>query len=692
MAVAPLRAGAVIEFKDKKGILLAICKRLEGTSLRLLTESGKEFSYPADKVAHVTSHMLDPTLSDPHLKERLAAIRDRVLGVAGSIELADLWEFFSGSETDGITLEEMARTYFGESTGSDHQSALLRALHDDPLYFKKKGELYVPKPAEAVAETRRQLAEQDRRQRERGDALAWFRAARLGHTPPRPEGLERHIDLLRGLAIHREDFAGYTEAAGLLHELGEEVPDGAFGFLVEIGDFGPDENLMLLKEGIPTGFSPELVAAANEGLAASPVVLEAAAALASLYVPGGSPQLTCGPGGLPRLDLQELPAISVDDSETRDIDDALSLERLADGFRIGVHIADLSAAVPKDSPLDREAFRRATTVYLPDRTIPMIPEAISHEAASLLSGQPRLALSLFADVDTEARLRSFFFSPSVLRVERAATYEEAAEMLEDPAHPLAPLGALASKLREQRIGRGARVFERAELKIRVAPDGTITLKKRQGESVADVVVSELMILANQCAGVFCAGRAVAAVYRVQPPPQEEIAAGAGAVSRRFLTMVKKIQVQTSPGPHWGLGLESYAQMTSPIRRYLDLVMHRQLRRALGEGDSGYTEDALREAIGGAESAVEAAHNTQRWSNKYWLLKYLSGRVGEPTPAVIQEVRDESYLVQLTDYLFDIPFYPPPGRKYQVGDLLEVRVKAVDPRKGLLKVQEAGGRR
>ncbi|MBI3891706.1 MAG: RNB domain-containing ribonuclease, partial [Candidatus Wallbacteria bacterium] len=507
-------------------------------------------------------------------------------------------------------------------------------------------------------------------------AIAWLRAARIGRPPPPPEGLERHPGRREGGALPREGSSDYTEAAALLRDLGEEVPDGAFPLLVEIGVFGPDENLLLRKERIPTVFPPEVVAEAEAASAEVPVAIETELALAG----NGAP--------LSRLDLRELDVLSIDDSETLEIDDAVSLEKLADGFRIGIHIADLSHAVPQGSKLDRDALRRGTTIYMPDRTIPMLPEPISHGAASLVTGAVRFALSLFAEVDDAANLRCFSFAPSVVRVDRAATYEDATALFEDSAHPLHPLAGLARELREQRVRRGARVFERAELKVRVGPDGDITVKKRQGENAADIVVSELMILANQCAGTFCAERSVPAVYRVQPPPQEEIAGGSFPVSRRFLTMVKKIQVQTSPGPHWGLGLSSYAQMTSPIRRYLDLAMHRQLRRALGDPAAGCSEDALRELIGATESAVEAAHNTQRWSNKYWILKYLAGRTGEPTPAVVQEIRDESYLIQLTDFLFDIPFYPAPGRKYQTGDALEVRIKAVDPRKGYLKVQEA----
>ncbi|MBI4872052.1 MAG: hypothetical protein HY814_10860, partial [Candidatus Riflebacteria bacterium] len=117
--------------------------------------------------------------------------------------------------------------------------------------------------------------------------------------------------------------------------------------------------------------------------------------------------------------------------------------------------------------------------------------------------------------------------------------------------------------------------------------------------------------------------------------------------------------------------------------------HRQLKGALGQTGIAHTEEELREIIGAAESAVEAAHNIQRWSHKYWLFKYLSARLGQTTPAVIVELRDESYLVQLPDYLVDIPFYAPPGRKYQVGDCLDVRIKTVDPRRGILKVQDAG---
>ena len=694
-----VRPGTVIEFKDKKGITLAVCRRLEGNSVRLLTEGGKEFSFPAEKVLHATARVFDASESDPTLRDALVDLRRKFDEQAAAIRLEDLWDFYAGGAEDGVSLRQMVLTYFGDQAGSDEESAMLRVLHDDPLYFKKKGELYVPKPADAVQETRRQLVEQGRRQREREAALGWLRAARVARPAAEPEGLQRHLELLKGLAVNREECDSYNEASALLRDLGEEVPDGAFPFLVEIGVFRPDENLLLLKEHIPTRFTEQHLAAAEatkDGLAE---LLAAEIARAVPPPPADEPAgLPADPGAwtskdagggavLPRVDLRSLELVSIDDPETAEIDDALSLEKIPGGHRVGVHIADLSAFIPRESVLDIEAFRRSTTVYMPDLIIPMLPQPVSHAAASLVTGEDRLALSLLADLDDEANVMGFRFVPSVIRVTRALPYEDAAEQCAAVGSSLSVLSGLAGRLREARVKRGARVFARAELKIRVSSEGEISIKKRQGENAADILVSEMMILANQLAGLFCAEKQVPTVYRVQPPPTEEIASGGSQpVSRRFLGMVKKIQVLTSPGPHWGLGLPCYVQMTSPIRRYLDLVAHRQLKGALGEPGIACGEEELRQLIGATETAVEAAHNVQRWSSKYWLLKYLSGRQGEITPAVIQELRDESYLVQLTDYLIDIPFYAMPGRRYQVGEALDVKIKTVDPRRGILKVQ------
>jgi exoribonuclease-2 len=693
-----VRPGSIIEFKDKKGITLAVCRRLEGTSVRLLTEGGKEFSFPADKVLHATTRVVDASESDPTLREALVELRQRFDEQAAAIRLEDLWDFFAGGAEDGISLRQMARTYYGEQAGSDEESAMLRVLHDDPLYFKKKGELYVPKAAEAVQETRRQLADHGRRERERDAALGWLRAARVARPASEPEGLQRHLELLKGLAVNREECDSYNEASALLRDLGEEVPDGAFPFLVEIGVFRPDENLLLLKDHIPTHFSDQHIAAAEEARDGLPGLMAAEVARAVPPPPLDEPAgLPADPGAwtatgasrevLPRVDLRSLELVSIDDSDTAEVDDALSLEKIPGGHRVGVHIADLSAFIARESVLDTEAFRRATTIYMPEVTIPMLPQPVSHAAASLVTGEDRLALSLLADLNDEGTVMGFRFVPSVIRVSRAMPYEDASELCAAQDSSLSVLSALAAKLREARVKRGARIFARAELKLRVSPEGEITLKKRQGENAADILVSEMMILANQLAGLFCAERQVPTVYRVQPPPVEEIASGGSQpVSRRFLGMVKKIQVLTQPGPHWGLGLPCYVQMTSPIRRYLDLVAHRQLKGALGEPGVACNEEELRQLIGATETAVDAAHNVQRWSSKYWLLKYLAGRQGELTPAVIQELRDESYLVQLTDYLIDIPFYAMPGRRYQVGEMLDVKIKTVDPRRGVLKVQ------
>ncbi len=681
-----IRPGSVIEFKDKKGILLAVCQRAEGSSVRILTEAGKEFSYPAEKIANVTSHLLDPGKSPPELKNQLETIRNRVAEMVGSIDLQDLWEFFAEATEDGVSLTEMSQTYFGDEENTDQRSAMLRALHYDALYFKRKGDLYVPKSQEAVLETRRQIEEQERKLQEKNTAVAWFRRARIGQAAERPGSLDRQIELLKGAAIFREEAPHYKEAAELLRDLGEEAPEGAFGLLVEIGEFDRDENLLLMREQVPTRFSSAAVEEARGFDVDALIQAAAEKGLGPLPVPGRDRQPD---GSALRADLRSLEAFSIDDADTREIDDAISLEVIPEGFRLGVHIADVSEFVAPDSLLDAEAVRRATTIYLPDQILPMLPEAIAHEAASLRAGVDRLSLSLLAEFNSDLELVRYLFTPGVIQVRHGLTYEEAGARCQAGEEPMGTLLALCQKLREARVQRGARIFERAELKVRVSPDRSITIKRREGEGPGDIVISELMIFMNQLAGQFCADLGLPAVYRVQPPPNEEVSAGAaGPVSRRLLSLVKKIQVTTSPGPHWGLGLPAYAQMTSPIRRYLDLVVHRQIKAGIGFSGTPYDAARLLELIGATEAGTDAANTIQRWSNKYWLLECLSNRDGQTLPAMIQEIRDETYLVRLPEYLLDIPFYAPAGKKYQLGEELEVRIKAIDSRKGILKVQAA----
>lgn len=682
-----VKPGSVVEFRDKRGILLAVCKRLEGKSLRILTELGKEFSYPADKVSHETEHVLDLSQSDPELREDLHRLRSTVDTLVGEVSVADLWEFL---EKQDIPLDwrDLAQTYFGDECSTDQRSAMLRALHQDAIYFKRKGEHFLVKSDEAVRETLRQLEEQARRDRERNDAIAWLRAARAGPHPPRPEGLDRLLSVLKDVAINGEEARRFHEGAELLRAIGEEAPGGAFALLVDLGIFHQDENLVLLRERVPTDFSDEVLHEAARLASSLPAILKAPVSPAS-----GQPDSR--PQALPprRRDLRDIPMFAIDDADTVEIDDALSLEVTDGGFRVGVHIADVAALVPADSAVDREAQRRSTTLYLPEKTISMLPPVLAHDTASLVPGKDRLAVSLLAQVDPSGKVQSFEFFESLIQVDESLTYEEADRRCAGTEGPLPLLHDLAQAMRKGRIEQGACIFERTELKISVDAERNISFKKREGEGPADIIVAELMILANRLAAQLFSNTGVPSVFRVQEAPDDATTKKtSGEVSRHMLSGVRKAQVKLHPGPHWGLGLPAYVQMTSPIRRYLDLLAHRQLKVAFGAQQDGYSEEELTRLAGASEAATGSAQAAQKWAHRYWLLVHLESTRGLPLPAVVVGQRQDGPIVRLEDYLLDVPMPQRPGARPQLGEHLMVLPTRISPRAGILRLEEANPRR
>jgi exoribonuclease-2 len=373
-------------------------------------------------------------------------------------------------------------------------------------------------------------------------------------------------------------------------------------------------------------------------------------------------------------------AFTIDDEETLEVDDALSCEVTADGqLRIGIHIALVADFVARGSAMDREAVARATTVYLPETTVRMLPDEICCRRASLTAGQTRPVLTTSALLGQRGELLSSVINPQHLRIGRRLSYAQADRILSgaeeaegEVATALRRLYEAALELRERRKRAGAVLIQRRETKVRVHDDKIEIEVIDNNNSPSRLLVSEFMVLNNFVAASYAAERRIPIIYRVQPT-----AADAGAVRARL---------SVYPEFHAGTGLQCYAQLSSPIRRYADLVLQRQLVGALTESSGPpYDADGILAVLANTENAEAEAKELERRARRYWTLLYLRRHaVGRELAATVTR---DGVSAELDDYAVRGALRGAPNISSQTQ--IRVRIARVDSLRGWLAFDYLG---
>ena len=402
------------------------------------------------------------------------------------------------------------------------------------------------------------------------------------------------------------------------------------------------------------------------------------------------------PSDAERVDLCHQHCVTIDDDDTRDIDDGLALERLADGGRrIWIHVADPGRLVAADTPLDREARRRGSSLYLAGGILPMFPAVLSNGPFSLRQGIRSAAWSFWVELDADGDIATTGLCRSWVRPTYRLSYGDADELIDlaPPEDPdLAELEALLDRRRRWRQNRGALLMD--------LPEGRI--RSRDGEPVLEItepspsrqLVAEAMILAGSLAARFGMAHGLALPYRSQlpaelPPAAELQALPDGPV--RFAAIKRCLSrglMGSEPAPHFSLGLPAYVQATSPIRRYGDLVVQRQLAAQL-EGLQPLAAEALQQLLEAFDGAVREGIAISREDQRHWQQVWFEAhRSGQWRGAFLRWLRpqDRLGLVRLEDLALDLAVECPAGSK--PGVALLVRVKQVDSLRDQLRLVAA----
>jgi exoribonuclease-2 len=416
----------------------------------------------------------------------------------------------------------------------------------------------------------------------------------------------------------------------------------------------------LLENGIHAGFSQAVLAAADE-------IPE--------YVSDER-----------RRDFTSLPTFSIDDADTREVDDAISVVAEGEETVVCIHIADPAHFVHKDDSLDRVAAERPLTLYLPTTTVTMLPERIGCDLSSLREGHLRPSLSFEVRFGPDGELRDWTFGGGQVVVTHRLTYEEADAMVEaESDHELAPamraLVPITDRLREARLEAGGFELSRPEFKVHVE-NGEIDVQRLSSNTASRRVVSELMVLANRLTAEYALRNDIPIIYRVQDPPSQKVQSLTEYDPVAFMNEVRKIKrtrLSTHPQAHTGLGLDLYTQVSSPIRRYADLVIQRQLAAHVEGEPFPYSQEELFEVVGNVDRTSYQNRQLEREENRHWLLEYAKRNLmDEPHTATVTQINGRVIFAELTAI----------GERgllhtrtpVKVGDQLDVRIKDIRPQK------------
>lgn len=395
----------------------------------------------------------------------------------------------------------------------------------------------------------------------------------------------------------------------------------------------------------------------------------------------------------PRPEITSELLLAIDDPETTELDDAVQLvKRLPGGWRVAVHIAEPGFFVYPNEPLDREAQQRGTTLYLPDQRYPLFPKVLSEGAMSLLPGELRPALSFTFDVTRDGGVERFTPSLSYIKVTKKLSYEEADERLYqggDEGKALSDLLEVAEALRQHRLDAGALIFSSPEFLPVQKEDGSLTLKKIDPSSPSRDIITELMISTNFGAAQLFAKAQLPAIYRTQEwsgsPKAQSLPEGYEPFAvYQLAAHLKKVEVSPKPKRHVGMGLPQYLQITSPIRRYTDLLLQRQLKAFVQKQPLPYRAERFWELAIFAEGLNAEARKYEGSVRTGWFLRYLSQHIGQKTNAVV--LRDngaDTYLVELTAYAFRTTLVS--KRRLMPGEQVAVVIQSATPEDGLLSL-------
>ncbi|XP_027337801.1 ribonuclease II, chloroplastic/mitochondrial isoform X5 [Abrus precatorius] len=682
-----LQKGLLLEFKkDSDRVLLAVAQRPDGKkNWMVFDQNGVTSSIKPQQVTYIVPGIDNFDQADiADFAQKAQDNMDPSLLEFAWVELLE--------KNKSVTVEELAEIIFGSSDPLESYSAHL-LLSKDEVYFtvletKGSRSIYGPRPSEQVEELiRRKLAKEAavKELQEFIELLTSAKSKSSQDKPPKSSWMvdEKNWGRIESLEAYAIDACKNDEqkktAGMILKEMGlAKTASSAVKLLIDIGYFPVHVNLDLLKLGIPTDHSEVIISAAQS------VLLDSS-----------------DPDEVNRKNLTDLKVYAIDVDEADELDDALSATKLQDGrIKVWIHVADPTRYVQPGSILDREAMRRGTSVFLPTATYSMFPENLAMGGMSLRQGEFCNAITVSVVLHNDGSIAECSVFNSLIKPTYMLTYESASELLhlnleeEGQLRILSEAAYLRSNWRRQ---QGAVETATLDTRIKVSnpedPEPSLNLYVENQADPAMRLVSEMMILCGEAIATFGSQNGIPLPYRGQPQSDINVSEFShlpeGPV--RSFALVKVMRAAEidfrKPARHGVLGIPGYVQFTSPIRRYLDLLAHYQVKAFLKGEPPPFSAGKLEGIAAVVNERVRAARKLCSSSLRYWILEYLRRQPKEKTyrAMILRFLKDRIAALLLVEVGFQTSAWVSVGT--QIGDEVLVKVEEAHPRDDILFLKE-----
>jgi len=667
--------GTLIEFRQGADRRLAVLDRPEGKKHWIaIDERGQSHTLHPRQIAYEVQ-------GQSYRPEQIAKFRAALEPYLDESALEVAWEFLVEEGTPTTPLDLALLLFSAQEP--EHCYAAHYLLSEDKLYFKQRKDSYEPRSLAQVTELRHQQEVETQRQvqwqvftQRVAQAMAWTADPQPGTDRPAWDDDDRPwLDSLENLATFGAEAKHRAPASELLTSLQRsDTPEAALQLLIDLGLWDVHENLFLRRSQISIHFAQKVLDVTHSLLQNPPVD------------PDGD-----------RRDLSHLKTYTIDDESTQEIDDGLSVEVLDSGQeRLWIHIADPTRWVSPEDALDLEARRRSTTLYLPTGMVPMFPKDLATGPMSLIQGKRCGALSFGVILTDSGAVEDYCIVPSTVQPTYRLTYEDVDEMLELGIQAEAELGTLhkwAVRRQQWRESQGSITIRMPEASIKVSDAEEITIDVLE-ESASRQLVAEMMILAGEVAGHYGQTHDLALPFRHQPqpelPPDDELALLPPGPVRdcAIRRCMPRSEVSLTPARHASLGLATYTQVTSPIRRYSDFLAHFQIKAHLRGDSLPFTPEKMQELLVSASSTSYEATLVERQTNRYWGLEYLRRQGNQVWPAlVLRWLREHENLALILLEDLGLELATRFDRTVRLGDQIHLRVSHVDPRRDVIQFQQ-----
>jgi len=662
-----MEEGNIVEFIDRQKILCAVVQEVKNQRLKLLTENDREVNLSSSRLSHKSRTVLDLSLGRIKTIDALKGIAFRRKQLTRLVNIREIWEILN-TEQEWIDLATMTQFCFSDQATCDHESAIVRAFFQNRLYFKFDQNRFFPIPEEQVERNIAQEREIARRAQRIECGALWLRTQlQQDRRPPMPtlsEDESACLEILKSCYLLDKESPHYAEGKEIMTKAGIDDKERLFSLFVDFGFFDPDENIELYRQEIPLDFSPE--------------VLSHAVDIAHVCA--------LKPESSDRKDLTHLSLMTIDGQSTLDYDDAISFEDYGESSCLGVHIVDVGHFVKKEDPIDREARLRASSIYMPDRKIPMLPPGLAEGCCSLKAGELRPAISILIHLSKTSEILDYEIVPSLIRVQRQLTYYDV-NMVSDSSREIACLCEIAAKFRQKRLSDGAVQITLPDINVWIGDGGEIGVNRVNRESPGRMMVAEIMIMANWLMAKFLSDQGVAAVFRSQPGPRDRLYKGCeGSLFQNYMQrrLLSRFMLLNQAERHSGLGLDAYVTATSPIRKYYDLVTQRQIRSVFGQ-EAPYSHQEIDQIIQRLQEPMLRVSRMQYQRNRYWILKFLESRIGQKEEAIVIGRKRNAYQILMTEYMLECELATTSRIELKPENLIQVTIQHVNARKDVLSV-------